>query len=73
MHDGRFLTLDAVVDHYFSLGPRAIRYDRRLPRTTLDMQQKADLVAFLRSLTDKDFVRRYATATPPAPVRNSSP
>jgi cytochrome c peroxidase len=71
MHDGRFLTLDAVVDYYFSLGRRAIRYDRRLPRTTFDMQQKADLVAFLRSLTDEDFVRRCASAA--APVRNSSP
>jgi cytochrome c peroxidase len=71
MHDGRFLTLEAVIDHYFSLGPRAIRYDPRLPRTTLDTQQKADLVAFLRSLTDEDFVRRYAAAT--APARNSSP
>ena len=72
MHDGRFFTLEAVVNHYFSLGPRAIRYDRRLPRTTLDMQQKADLVAFLRSLTDEDFVRRYA-ATAAAPASNSSP
>ena len=71
MHDGRFLTLEAVVDHYFNLGPRAIRYDRRLLRTTFDMQQKADLVAFLRSLTDEDFVRSYAAAT--ALARNSSP
>jgi cytochrome c peroxidase len=70
VHDGRFLTPAAVIDHYFSLGPRAIRYDHRLPRTTLDMQQKDDLVAFLRSLTDEDVVRRYAAA---APTRNSSP
>jgi cytochrome c peroxidase len=63
MHDGRFPTLEAVIDHYFGLGERAIRYDRRLPRVSLDMQQKADLVAFLRSLTDDDFVRRFATAT----------
>ena len=62
MHDGRFPTLDAVLDHYFGLGKRAIRYDRRLPRVPFDMQQKADLVAFLKSLTDEDFVRRAATA-----------
>ena len=59
MHDGRFPTLDAVLDHYFSLGARAIRYDARLPRTALDMQQRADLIAFLNSLTDTAFVRRY--------------
>lgn len=66
MHDGRFPTLDAVLDHYFGLGQRAIRYDRRLPRISLDMQQKADLVAFLKSLTDEDFVRRSAAATVPS-------
>jgi len=60
MHDGRFPTLDEVLDHYFGLGRRAIRYDRRLPRISLDMQQKADLVAFLRSLTDEDFVRHFS-------------
>jgi cytochrome c peroxidase len=59
MHDGRFPTLDAVLDHYFSLGERAIRYDARLPRTALDMQQRADLIAFLTSLTDEAFVRRF--------------
>ena len=63
MHDGRFPTLEAVIDHYFGLGKRAIRYDRRLPRISLDMQQKADLLAFLKSLTDEDFVRRSAAAT----------
>jgi hypothetical protein len=51
-----------VLDHYFGLGKRAIRYDRRLPRVPFDMQQKADVVAFLKSLTDEDFVRRAATA-----------
>lgn len=66
MHDGRFPTLEAVLDHYFGLGKRAIRYDRRLPRVSLDMQQKADLVAFLKSLTDEDFVRHCATATTPS-------
>ncbi|HEY6923889.1 MAG TPA: cytochrome c peroxidase [Steroidobacteraceae bacterium] len=66
MHDGRFPTLDAVIDHYFGLGMGAIRYDRRLPRISLDMQQKADLIAFLKSLTDEDFVRRFAAATVPS-------
>lgn len=66
MHDGRFPTLDAVLDHYFGLGKQGIRYDRRLPRVSLDMQQKADLVAFLKSLTDENFVRQSATATAPS-------
>jgi hypothetical protein len=65
MHDGRFATLEAVLDHYFSLGAGAIRYDARLPRAAIDMQQRADLIAFLRSLTDEDFVSRYAANTVP--------
>ena len=65
MHDGRFATLDAVLDHYFSLGERAIRYDARLPRTALDMQQRADLIAFLTSLTDEAFVRRFEPGKTP--------
>jgi cytochrome c peroxidase len=60
MHDGRFATLGAVLDHYFSLGEGAIRYDARLPRVPLDMQQRADLIAFLASLTDEAFVHRFA-------------
>ena len=60
MHDGRFPTLEAVLDHYFSLGDRASRYDARLPRTPLDRQQRADLIAFLTSLTDESFARRFA-------------
>lgn len=57
MHDGRFPTLAAVLDHYSGLGDQAIRYDRRLPRTPLSSEQKADLIAFLTSLTDEAFVR----------------
>jgi cytochrome c peroxidase len=65
MHDGRFATLEAVLDHYFSLGAEAIRYDARLPRVAIDMHQRADLIAFLSSLTDEDFVSRYAANTVP--------
>ena len=71
MHDGRFLTLDAVLDHYFNLGARAIRYDARLPRVSSDMQQRADLIAFLKSLTDENFVRRFATADGTSPGDSS--
>jgi hypothetical protein len=65
MHDGRFATLEAVLDHYFGLGAGAIRYDARLPRVALDMHQRADLIAFLTSLTDEDFISRYAANTVP--------
>lgn len=69
MHDGRFPTLEAVLDHYFSLGEGAIRYDARLPRVPLDMEQRADLTAFLMSLTDESFVRRFAADAAPTDLR----
>jgi len=40
MHDGRFTTLEQVLDHWFSL----------------DEREKAALLAFLRSLTDESLV-----------------
>jgi cytochrome c peroxidase len=51
MHDGRFATLDAVLDHYEQLAT-AVKADarlRRAPLTTVELQQ---LQAFLLSLAD---------------------
>ena len=50
MHDGRFATLDAVLDHYQRIGPR--HPDPRLKTFTLDAGERDDLIAFLRSLTE---------------------
>jgi cytochrome c peroxidase len=72
MHDGRFATLDEVLDHYSSLAARsreggAAHYDRRLPRAPLTVLERAELIAFLESLTDEPFVQRFAPRrTPPA-------
>jgi cytochrome c peroxidase len=58
MHDGRFATLDAVLDHYQRVGhlPDSRHGGRRDPRLrpfTLDATAREDLKAFLRSLTDQ--------------------
>src|SRR3954471_290657 len=52
LHDGRFTTLDAVLDHYETLGiaPGA---DARLRRAPLTTEERALLRAFLDSLTDE--------------------
>jgi cytochrome c peroxidase len=57
MHDGRFATLEEVIDHY-SKGVKAHpnrdgRLRRRLNFTT---EEKAALVAFLKTLTDQTFL-----------------
>jgi cytochrome c peroxidase len=59
MHDGRFKTLEECIDHY-NLN---FRYTRnldgnmiKLQKGRLNPQEKADLVAFLNTLTDHEFL-----------------
>lgn len=56
MHDGRFATLEAVVDHYNSGGHYAENRSPNIRPLGLDVGQKAALVAFLHTLTDTSFV-----------------
>ena len=58
MHDGRFATLDAVLDHYQRVGklPSSAQGGERDPRLksfTLDQAERAALLAFLDSLTER--------------------
>jgi cytochrome c peroxidase len=52
MHDGRFATLDAVLDHYerLAVDPAA---DPRLRRAPLTTEERASLRAFLDALNDE--------------------
>jgi len=50
MHDGRIATLEAVVEHY-------VRGGGEVRRRSLTQQNRADLVEFLRALTDREVVR----------------
>jgi cytochrome c peroxidase len=51
MHDGRFPTLEAVLDHYARIAQRPGR-DARLRSFDLSANERADLIAFLNTLTD---------------------
>jgi cytochrome c peroxidase len=56
MHDGRFDTLDKVIDHY-SKGVQAHpNLDPRMHRLNFTDSEKAALVAFLKTLTDQKFL-----------------
>ncbi len=60
MHDGRFATLEEVVEHYSSGVKRTNTLDANLAKhpeagIQLTSQEKADLVAFLKTLTDESF------------------
>lgn len=52
MHDGRFETLEEVIDHYSSGGHFAPNVDANINPFTLTAEQKTDLIAFLLTLTD---------------------
>jgi cytochrome c peroxidase len=74
MHDGSIATLSEVIDHYaaggrtIASGPNAgVGRDNPLkssflPGFEMSAQERADLIAFLQSLTDEQFLRdpRYA-------------
>ncbi|MCI0457506.1 MAG: c-type cytochrome [Gemmataceae bacterium] len=57
MHDGRFTTLEAVIDHYSRGIKQHPNLEGRLRRgLNFDTSQRADLVAFLKTLTDRQFL-----------------
>ena len=56
MHDGRFSTLDAVLDHYASGGAGHAHQDSLLAPFTLSASERSALLAFLSALDDTAFV-----------------
>lgn len=68
MHDGRFSSLEEVIDHYNSGGVASPTIDPFMKYTTggltLSPQSKADLLAFLKTLTDTDFITNEAFSNP---------
>ena len=68
MHDGRFQTLEEVVEHYNSGGVASSTIDPFMKYTTgglaLAPSQKADLIAFLHTLTDTVFTQNPAFQNP---------
>jgi cytochrome c peroxidase len=70
MHDGRFATLEEVVEHYNSGVKPSPSLDPIMTKPgketglNLSPQQKADLVAFLNTFTDQTFLTDTALASP---------
>jgi cytochrome c peroxidase len=70
MHDGRFQTLEEVIDFYSegvqlspSLDPIMTK-PGRTHQLQLSQQEKEDLLAYLKTLTDDTFIRNPAHSTP---------
>lgn len=70
MHDGRFATLEEVLDHYNTgVKPSAtvdflLQYNLQPGGLQLDAQDKSDIIAFLKTLTDPDFLNNPAYKKP---------
>jgi cytochrome c peroxidase len=64
MHDGRLATLEAVIDHYAKGGAHSAKQDELIRGFVLSEQDRADLVAFLQSLTDRGFLENRAYSNP---------
>ena len=56
MHDGSLANLEQVIDHYARGARRNPRQDPRLQPLFLTPEERADLIAFLESLTDREFI-----------------
>ncbi len=68
MHDGRFLTLDAVLEHYNSgvqqtanLDPLLLKEGVGIPMTT---EEKTKILLFLKTLDDKSFLTHSELSEP---------
>ena len=67
MHDGRFATLEEVIEHYNGPMNRSRTLDPNLAKHPeaglgLSAEEKAALVAFLKTLTDEQFVSPVPSA-----------
>ena len=71
MHDGRFKTLDEVLEHYShniennSMLSFQLKTNTNEPkRLEFTPEQKVDLIAFLNTMTDKDLITNPKYASP---------
>jgi len=67
MHDGSLATLEAVLDHYARGGRRSPHQDARIRPIALSPAERSDLLAFLASLTDREFVENPEFSAPKRP------
>ncbi len=64
MHDGRFETLEEVLDHYISGGFSSPNKDDLLDSIALNETHKAALLAFLLTLTDEELLEDSQFSNP---------
>ena len=65
MHDGSFKTLEACLDHYTNASKNTMNLDPLLSKPLpLSVQDKKDIIVFLNTLTDYEFIKDERFADP---------
>jgi cytochrome c peroxidase len=64
MHNGSLATLEEVLDHYNSGGHYGLTVSPNVRPLSLSAEDKADLLAFLNTLTDSTFINNEAFSNP---------
>jgi cytochrome c peroxidase len=64
MHDGSLPNLGAVLDHYVRGGHKNSLQDSRVRPFALSQTERADLLEFLKTLTDREFVENPEFSDP---------
>jgi cytochrome c peroxidase len=59
MHDGSMLNLDQVIDHYSKGGEKFWNKSKQVVSFTISNEEREDLKAFLRSLTDTSYMKNF--------------
>jgi cytochrome c peroxidase len=65
MHDARFKSLEAVLDHYNKGGVSTLNADPRIHPLGLTILERDDLIAFLDALSDSAFLATPEYRSPP--------
>lgn len=58
MHDGGLESLEEVIEHYNSGGKQSANKDQRIRPLGLEESEKKAIIAFLKSLTDWEFIEK---------------
>jgi cytochrome c peroxidase len=56
MHDGSMMTLEEVLEHFISGGKNHVNKSEKIKPLNLTTQEKTDLINFMKSLTDTEFI-----------------
>ena len=68
MHDGRFKTLEEVLDFYSEGVQNSINLDDKMglvhDRVKLSKEEKKQIIAFLKTLNDSSFVKNSKYSNP---------